>query len=88
MTQLKIALCAFFLTFTISSTALAGNIPVLRTSGNIPVPRTSGNIPVLRTSGNIPVPRSNSSINVEARFSLSQNIGRLIQLLIENGGLF
>jgi hypothetical protein len=92
MTKVKPIVCALLLTLTLSSAALAGNIPVTRATGNIPVTRATGNIPVPRAAGNIPVPRASGNIPVPRSAwnmpSFSENIGRLIQLLVESGALF
>ena len=90
MTQLKPTICAVLLTITVSSTALAGNIPTR--TGNIPtrtgnIPTRTGNIPT--RTGNIPtrtgvVPTRNA----DGQFDFSENLGRLVRLLLESGVLF
>ena len=97
MTQLKPMICAALLTVTLASTALAGNIPTR--SGNIAtrtgnIPTRSGNI-ATRT-GNIPTRSGNIATRtgivspgiVDSQSGLSDNIGRLVRLLLENGFLF
>jgi len=95
MTQIKPTICAVLLLITISSTALAGNIP--SRSGNISsrtgnIPSQSGNIS--SRTGNIPSRSGNissrtgiipTSINNDSQFGFSETISRLIQLLLENG---
>ena len=86
MTKLKPTICAVLLTISISSTALAGNIPT-RTSNS------TGNIPTRK--GNIPTRTSNSTGNIPTRtgiiptrFDFSESFGRMFQLLLDSGVLF
>ena len=95
MTQLKPVIFAVVLVIAICSTVHAGNTPTR--SGNIAtrtgnIPTRSGNI-ATRT-GNIPTRTGNiatrtgiipTSFNSDSRFGFSENISRLIQLLLESG---
>ena len=95
MAQIKSTICAVALLITISSTVLAGNIP--SRSGNIAsrtgnIPSRSGNI--ASRTGNIPSQSGNiasrsgiipDSAQSGSLFGFSENIGRLIQLLLQSG---
>ena len=83
MSYLKSIICAVLLVAAMSSAAMAGNIPAVRSTAS-----RTGNIPAASRTGNIPVSATDASRNTSGRFGFSENISRLIQLLLESGALF
>jgi hypothetical protein len=85
MKRLTPTILASILTIAVSSTALAGNIPVGRMAGHIPLGRAAGNIPVGRASSSV----NNPAVfpTTTARFDLESAFAGLIRMLFDGAAL-
>jgi hypothetical protein len=85
MKSIRPTILALLLTIFASTTALAGNIPALRTMGQIPATRTAGQIPATRTNfafnQNVPPSRFDLESAVSASFA------GLIRMLFDGAAL-
>ena len=87
MKSLRPTIFTLVLTISLSMTAVAGQIPGLRTTGQIPG---------LRTAGQIPAPRANSAVQSDqmpraSRFDLditfAGSFAGLMRMLLDSGAL-
>lgn len=87
MKALQPTISALLLTIFLSTTALAGQIPGLRTAGQIPAPRTAGHIPAPRSNSAVQSNRATRASWFDLDSAISGSFAGVIRMLLDSGAL-